>query len=197
MSRIVTPEDGVVVCRAGNLHRFWVDVEGEDGDGEQEDVVLLLNATDSGKDFVLDRVFFENWYGMRYDSLTYGEGIDLVQMLCVSVDLIFFFFFGSVANVLSSFRYLLLSLIHRTVHLLAVIIDFRCRRSLHSYSSRTSLVRATLDVRLHPDVPWLLDNGHHWAVYRQPARIPSIFPGIHDRLGVSPGKSKAYVVSPT
>ena len=63
-----------------------MDVEREDG--EQEDVVLLLNATDSGKDFVLDRVFFENWYGMRYDSLTYGEGIDLVQMLCVSVDLI-------------------------------------------------------------------------------------------------------------
>ena len=92
MSRIVTPEDGVVVCRAGNLHRFWVDVEREDG--EQEDVVLLLNATDSGKDFVLDRVFFENWYGMRYDSLTYGEGIDLVQMLCVSVDLIFPFRLG-------------------------------------------------------------------------------------------------------
>ena len=70
------------MCRAGNLHRFWVDVEDEDG--KQEDVALLLNATDSGKDFVLDRVFFENWYGMRYDSLTYGEGIDLVQMLCVS-----------------------------------------------------------------------------------------------------------------
>ena len=81
-SSIVTPADGVIVCRAGNLHRFWVDVEREDG--EQEDVVLLLNATDSGKDFVLDRVFFENWYGMRYDSLTFGEGIDLVQMLCVS-----------------------------------------------------------------------------------------------------------------
>lgn len=61
-----------------------------DVDGEEEDVVLLLNATDSGKDFVLDRVFFENWYGMRYDSLTYGEGIDLVQMLCVSVDFDFF-----------------------------------------------------------------------------------------------------------
>ena len=82
-SRIVTPADGVVVCHAGNLHRFWVDVEGEDGE-QQEDVVLLLNATDSGKDFVLDRVFFENWYGMRYDSLTYGKGIDFIQMLCVS-----------------------------------------------------------------------------------------------------------------
>ena len=82
-SIVVGPEDGVVVCRAGTLHRFWVDVEGEDG-GEQEDVVLLLNATDSGKDFVLDRVFFENWYGMRYDSLMFGQGIDLVQMLCVS-----------------------------------------------------------------------------------------------------------------
>lgn len=91
----MTPEDGVVVCRAGNLHRFWVDVDGEDG--EQEDVVLLLNATDSGKDFVLDRVFFENWYGMRYDSLTYGDGIDLVQMLCVSVGL---FIFGLDSNLL-------------------------------------------------------------------------------------------------
>ena len=83
VARIVTPEDGAVKCRAGNLNRFWVHVESEDG--EQEDVVLLLNATDSGKDFVLDRVFLENWYGMGYDSLTYGEGIDLVQMLCVSV----------------------------------------------------------------------------------------------------------------
>ena len=57
-STIVTPSDGVVVCRAGTLHRFWVDVAAENG--EQEDVVLLLNATDSGKDFLLNRVFFEN-----------------------------------------------------------------------------------------------------------------------------------------
>lgn len=80
-SRIVTPADGVVVCHAGNIHRFWCDVLDEEG--KSEDLVLLLNATDSGKDFVLDRVFFENWYGMRYDSLTYGKGIDLIQMLCV------------------------------------------------------------------------------------------------------------------
>lgn len=81
------------MCPAGNIHRFFVDVLPEhessqngvidetDWDGES---ILMVNATDSGKDFVLDRIFLENWYGVRVDSFEYGSGIDFIQQCAVS-----------------------------------------------------------------------------------------------------------------
>lgn len=50
-------------------------------DGE---TILMVNATDSGKDFVLDRIFLENWYGVRVDSFKYGNSIDFIQQCAVS-----------------------------------------------------------------------------------------------------------------
>ena len=81
------------MCPAGNIHRFIVDVPPEhesihngvinetEWDGE---TILMVNATDSGKDFVLDRIFLENWYGVRVDSFKYGDSIDFIQQCAVS-----------------------------------------------------------------------------------------------------------------
>lgn len=81
------------MCPAGNIHRFIVDVlpehessqngviDGPEWDGES---ILMVNATDSGKDFVLDRIFLENWYGVRVDSFKYGSSIDFIQQCAVS-----------------------------------------------------------------------------------------------------------------
>ncbi|KAJ6779468.1 hypothetical protein PWT90_00774 [Aphanocladium album] len=86
---ILRPSDGVAICPAGNIHRFIVDVprdkncpEDDDDDGE---LVFMVNATDSGKDFVLDRIFLENWYGVRVDSFKYGTKIDFIQQ-CATFD---------------------------------------------------------------------------------------------------------------
>ncbi|KAH7325628.1 hypothetical protein B0I35DRAFT_448772 [Stachybotrys elegans] len=91
--RILRPGDEVAVCPAGNIHRFFVDVgpdylgkeatsEDTSWDGE---TILMVNATDSGKDFVLDRIFLENWYGVRVDSFKYGTKIDFIQQ-CATFD---------------------------------------------------------------------------------------------------------------
>lgn len=29
-----------------------------------EDMIIVLSASDTGDDYMLDRVFFENWYGL-------------------------------------------------------------------------------------------------------------------------------------
>ncbi|KAK5673732.1 Oxidoreductase OpS7 [Elasticomyces elasticus] len=91
--KILRPGDEVAVCPAGNIHRFIVDVlpehessqngviDGPEWDGES---ILMVNATDSGKDFVLDRIFLENWYGVRVDSFKYGSSIDFIQQCAVS-----------------------------------------------------------------------------------------------------------------
>ena len=177
------------MCPAGTLHRFWVDVESEDH--KRQDVVLLLNATDSGKDFMLDRVFFENWYGMRYDSLTYGKGIDLVQMLCVSQRssirasfpyyyraFFFFFSFWILNRVLDG---------HARSPSLIVVPDFRCRRSLHSLPTIPPLFCPRLHLFLCPYFHRLLGHCARREVHWQPIRLPPLFPRIHDRLGVRPG----------
>lgn len=100
---VLRPEDDVAICLAGNIHRFFVDVTESDleedernnpgrekrrvsGQEEDEEVIALINCTDSGKDFAMDRVFLENWYGLRHDSLKYGKGIDFIQKCCVSKD---------------------------------------------------------------------------------------------------------------
>lgn len=90
--KVLRPKDGVAICPAGNIHRFIIDVDPEhdqDGsDDEEEDdgeIVFMVNATDSGKDFVLDRIFLENWYGVRVDSFKYGTKIDFIQQ-CATFD---------------------------------------------------------------------------------------------------------------
>ena len=75
--KIVTPEDGVIIGPAGSLHRFWV------AEDSVEDMIIVLNATDAAIDYQLDRVFFENWYGFRQDSLAQGKGMDVIHMLSV------------------------------------------------------------------------------------------------------------------
>ncbi|KAK3307158.1 uncharacterized protein B0T15DRAFT_574010 [Chaetomium strumarium] len=91
---ILRPGDEVAVCPAGNIHRFFLDVDDyvnsegggeEDGDWDGESI-LMVNATDSGKDFVLDRIFLENWYGVRADSFKYyNNKIDFIQQ-CATFD---------------------------------------------------------------------------------------------------------------
>ncbi|KAH9906350.1 hypothetical protein F4778DRAFT_769447 [Xylariomycetidae sp. FL2044] len=112
---VLRPGDEVAVCPAGNIHRFIVDVPpeldtprtrvpngaangvdhmngavGRVHDAQDEEVwdgesILMVNATDSGKDFVLDRIFLENWYGVRVDSFKYGDKIDFIQQ-CATFD---------------------------------------------------------------------------------------------------------------
>ena len=110
---VLRPGDEVAICPAGNIHRFFVDVSKEhlhrrrrngnedgtdlpngvnhdgqefldDDDDDDGENILMVNATDSGKDFVLDRIFLENWYGVRVDSFKYGDKIDYIQQCCVS-----------------------------------------------------------------------------------------------------------------
>ncbi|KAH7026810.1 hypothetical protein B0J12DRAFT_771487 [Macrophomina phaseolina] len=102
--RILRPEDGVAVCPAGRIHRFIVDVDDshedaarvrsksngycseEEADEDEDELVLLINATDAATDFALDRIFLENWYGLRVDSFKYyGDRIDFIQK-CATFD---------------------------------------------------------------------------------------------------------------
>ncbi|KAE8373887.1 hypothetical protein BDV26DRAFT_296497 [Aspergillus bertholletiae] len=53
-TRILTPEDGEVQGRAGSIHRFYIAPD------STEDMVIILSASDTGLDYQLDRVFFEN-----------------------------------------------------------------------------------------------------------------------------------------
>jgi hypothetical protein len=46
-------------------------------------MVIILSASDPGLDYQLDRVFFENWYGLWHDYLVYEGKMDLIQLLCV------------------------------------------------------------------------------------------------------------------
>ncbi|KAI9804115.1 MAG: hypothetical protein M1825_001517 [Sarcosagium campestre] len=75
--RIVTPKDGVVVGKPGCLHRFWM------AEDSVEDLIIIVNASDSANDYQLDRLFLENWYGFRYDSLMHGTGLDWIQMMSI------------------------------------------------------------------------------------------------------------------
>nr|UPH69772.1 putative epoxidase protein [Neofusicoccum parvum] len=72
----LTPADGEVSVKPGHIHAFWLDDETPDY------MTVILSATDSGKDYQLDRVFFENWYGYWHDALLYEGGLDLIQTLC-------------------------------------------------------------------------------------------------------------------
>lgn len=55
--RVVRPEDGEISVKAGSVHRFYIH---PDSPGQ---MTVYLSASDSGMDYQLDRIFFENWCG--------------------------------------------------------------------------------------------------------------------------------------
>lgn len=76
--RKVYPRDGEVSVKAGAIHRFYIH---PDSPG---DMTVYLSASDSGLDYQLDRVFFENWYGYWHDALLHEGKMDFIQYLAVS-----------------------------------------------------------------------------------------------------------------
>lgn len=73
-----TPKDGELSVKAGSFHRFF---RHPDSDGP---MTVYLSASDSGKDYKLDRVFFENWYGYWSDALLHKGKMSYIQWLAVS-----------------------------------------------------------------------------------------------------------------
>ena len=77
MVKKLTKEDGETSVKAGHIHAFWID------DSTPDYMTVILSASDTGMDYQLDRVFFENWYGYWSDALLYDGGLDWIQTLCV------------------------------------------------------------------------------------------------------------------
>ena len=73
-----TPEDPEFSVPAGTFHGFFRHPE------SPGPMTVVLSATDSGNDYKLDRVFFENWYGYWHDALLYEGGMNTIQWLAVS-----------------------------------------------------------------------------------------------------------------
>ena len=73
----VVPEDGEISVKAGSLHHFFMHPD------SPKSMTVYLSASDSGMDFQLDRVFFENWYGYWHDALLHDGGLDWIQFLAV------------------------------------------------------------------------------------------------------------------
>lgn len=73
----LTPEDGEVSVKAGSIHNFFIHPDSE------ESMTVYLSASDSGMDYQLDRIFFENWYGYWHDALLHGGGLDWIQFLAI------------------------------------------------------------------------------------------------------------------
>ncbi|KAK0634260.1 hypothetical protein B0T17DRAFT_512853 [Bombardia bombarda] len=75
--KIVKPEDGEVSVKAGSIHRFYIH---PDSPG---DMTVYLSASDSGMDYQLDRIFFENWYGYWHDALLHEGKLNFIQYLAI------------------------------------------------------------------------------------------------------------------
>ncbi|OQE43052.1 hypothetical protein PENCOP_c003G04598 [Penicillium coprophilum] len=75
--RRITPEDGEISVKAGSVHNFFIHPD------SPETMTVYLSASDSGNDYQLDRVFFENWYGYWHDALLHDGGIDWIQFLAI------------------------------------------------------------------------------------------------------------------
>jgi len=75
--KVVTAEDGEVSVKAGSIHNFFIHPT------SPEKMTVYLSASDSGMDYQLDRIFFENWYGYWHDALLHGGGLDWIQFLAV------------------------------------------------------------------------------------------------------------------
>ena len=76
--KTVTAEDGEISVKAGSIHQFFLHPK------SPGDLVVYLSASDSGMDFQLDRIFFENWYGYWHDALLHDGGLNMFQFLAVS-----------------------------------------------------------------------------------------------------------------
>jgi hypothetical protein len=48
-------------------------------------MTVVLSASDSGRDYKLDRVFFENWYGYCHDASVYYGGMSYIRWLQVGL----------------------------------------------------------------------------------------------------------------
>lgn len=75
--RKVYPENGEISVKAGGIHRFYIH---PDSPGE---MTVYLSASDSGMDYQLDRIFFENWYGYWHDALLHEGKLNFLQYLAV------------------------------------------------------------------------------------------------------------------
>ncbi|KAI9841067.1 MAG: hypothetical protein M1837_001038 [Sclerophora amabilis] len=73
----VLPGDGEVSAKAGDVHRFFIHPD------STEDMTVYLSASDSGNDYQLDRIFFENWYGYWHDALLFDKRLDWIQFLSI------------------------------------------------------------------------------------------------------------------
>ncbi len=78
VEKTVTAKDGEISVKAGSIHQFFIHPD------SQGDMTVCLSASDSGMDFQLDRIFFENWYGYWHDALLHNGGLNLFQYLAVS-----------------------------------------------------------------------------------------------------------------
>ena len=84
--RKVTSDDGEISVKAGSIHQFFIHPD------SQGDMTVYLSASDAGRDFQLDRIFFENWYGYWHDALLHGGGMSFLQYLAVCCDILATFF---------------------------------------------------------------------------------------------------------
>ncbi|EMR67310.1 putative cupin -type protein [Eutypa lata UCREL1] len=75
--RKVYPENGEISVKAGGIHRFYIH---PDSPGE---MTVYLSASDSGMDYQLDRIFFENWYGYWHDALLHEGKLNFLQYLAI------------------------------------------------------------------------------------------------------------------
>lgn len=75
---LITKDDEEVSAKPGQIHQFFIH------DESPGDMTVLLSASDSGKDYQLDRIFFENWYGYWHDALLHDGGLNIFQFLSVS-----------------------------------------------------------------------------------------------------------------
>lgn len=81
VAKHVTKEDGEIAVRPYTHHVIY----GTPGT-EMDEVEFVVSASDAeqGSESVLDRAFFENWYGYQEDVFQRGEKLDLIQVLAVS-----------------------------------------------------------------------------------------------------------------
>jgi len=70
-----TPEDPEFSIPPNVFHGFFRHPE------SPGPMTVVLSSSDSGRDYKLDRVFFENWYGFWHDSSVYYGGMNYIQWL--------------------------------------------------------------------------------------------------------------------
>lgn len=120
--KVVEVGDGEVLIRPWMYHRLFPVVDlgeenrdgdegrGEDGErksegkgkGKGKRCVFLLSGQETGEQFKLDTLFFQNWYGYQDEIIVRERKMDLTQVMCVSFLFELKGFFGDLAFVPSS-----------------------------------------------------------------------------------------------